>query len=429
MACDPSLAALFAWLGEPTGKVPGTQRGRTPMETLALLRPLWGLFGVTRLANVTGLDWIGIPVVMAVRPNSRTLAVSQGKGIDLDAAKASALMESLELWHAEHHRLPRRMASFAELAGEAAHQGGVEVLDPGELPRSQESLWHRERLIPWVRGIDLVSGLRTWVPYELVHADARLPQPKGSGSFTRNTNGLASGNNRAEAVLHALCELIERDAAALFELRPSVKIDRRVDLSSVTEAVPAQLLRQFDDANVDAMVWEMTSDLPIPTFQALILDRGAANALRPQPAAYGAGTHPSRGIALARALTEAAQSRLTHIAGSRDDLSRARYRSIQDAGVLTDFALVAAEKGNRRLDEAPTIEHDVVDDDVAHVVSALARAGIGPIVAVDLSIPELPITVVRLVVAHLEGAIDGPSYRAGARARAVIASEREAIGR
>jgi len=51
--------------------------------------------GITRVANVTGLDHVGIPVVMACRPNARGLAVSQGKGLTLDAAKASAVMESI----------------------------------------------------------------------------------------------------------------------------------------------------------------------------------------------------------------------------------------------------------------------------------------------------------------------------------------------
>ena len=57
--------------------------------------------GITRIANITGLDRLGIPVVMVCRPNSRSIAVSQGKGLTLDAAKASGLMESVETFHAE----------------------------------------------------------------------------------------------------------------------------------------------------------------------------------------------------------------------------------------------------------------------------------------------------------------------------------------
>lgn len=71
--------------------------------------------GITRLANVTGLDVIGIPVVMACRPLSRSLAVAQGKGLDLASAKASALMESVKGYHSQHIDLPLRLASLDEL--------------------------------------------------------------------------------------------------------------------------------------------------------------------------------------------------------------------------------------------------------------------------------------------------------------------------
>src|SRR5207244_5110666 len=93
----------------------GTHRTIVPEETLRKVRPLMPVMGITRIANVTGLDCIGIPVVMVCRPNSRALAVAQGKGLDLDAAKASGLMESVEAYHAERITLPLKLASQEEL--------------------------------------------------------------------------------------------------------------------------------------------------------------------------------------------------------------------------------------------------------------------------------------------------------------------------
>ena len=61
----------------------GTHRLVAPNATLERVRPFMAVMGITRVANVTGLDTIGIPVVMVVRPNSRSLAVSQGKGLNL----------------------------------------------------------------------------------------------------------------------------------------------------------------------------------------------------------------------------------------------------------------------------------------------------------------------------------------------------------
>lgn len=90
----------------------GTHRSAAPTKTIARLLPYLSDMGITRIANVTGLDRIGIPVVMVTRPNSRSVSVSQGKGLDLDAAKASALMEAVEVWHAEQVDLPMIYGSY-----------------------------------------------------------------------------------------------------------------------------------------------------------------------------------------------------------------------------------------------------------------------------------------------------------------------------
>src|SRR4051812_20202893 len=72
-----------------------------PSVTRARLRGRLGDYGITRVANVTGLDRLGVPVLMAIRPNSRSLTVSQGKGVETDAAWVSGVMEAIELAHAE----------------------------------------------------------------------------------------------------------------------------------------------------------------------------------------------------------------------------------------------------------------------------------------------------------------------------------------
>ena len=45
----------------------------SPEETLARMTPLMPVLGITRIADVTGLDHIGVPVVMVTRPNARVV--------------------------------------------------------------------------------------------------------------------------------------------------------------------------------------------------------------------------------------------------------------------------------------------------------------------------------------------------------------------
>src|SRR5213079_3170791 len=107
----------------------GTHRSASLDDTLKRAMPLAPVMGITRVANVTGLDSVGIPVVMVCRPNSRSVAVSQGKGIDLASARASGLMEAVELYHAETITLPLRLATYEELR----YQHNVVEVD--DLPR------------------------------------------------------------------------------------------------------------------------------------------------------------------------------------------------------------------------------------------------------------------------------------------------------
>src|SRR4051795_3255656 len=184
----------------------GAHRAASPSETLARVRNLMARMGITRLGNITGLDRIGIPVAVAVRPNSRSVSVSQGKGLDREQAMASALMEACEGYHAEEIG-PVRTTAYRELAGRAA------VVDPAALPASGRDFDERAP-IDWSLGWDLLQAELCWVPAELVHTDyTRDPD----GFFLAGSNGLASGNHPVEAVIAAICELIERDGLALWQ--------------------------------------------------------------------------------------------------------------------------------------------------------------------------------------------------------------------
>src|SRR5262249_31766815 len=121
-------------MSQPKKFQAGTHRTVSPAETLERFMPLMPRLGITRLADITGLDCIGLPVYVSVRPTSRALSTSQGKGFDDASAKASALMESIETWHAERVRVPLVHDSYAALrrAGEAA-------VEPTRLPLTPRS--------------------------------------------------------------------------------------------------------------------------------------------------------------------------------------------------------------------------------------------------------------------------------------------------
>ncbi len=408
-------------MSNPTLKVfrCGTHRTIDPRETVERILGLAPIFGITRVANVTGLDVIGLPVVMVTRPNSRSLAVSQGKGLDLAAARASGLMEAIELWHAERIDRPVRLATHNQLR--FSHR----IATIGGLPRCSGASFHDELKTLWIEGVDLPTGEPVLLPYELVHMDTTRPMPPGSGCFAFSSNGLASGNHRLEAISHALCEVIERDANTVAEMGgEAAEAATRVDLDTVDDPLCREVLDLYARAGVLVGVWDITSDLGVPAFRALVMDR-EADPFQIRGAGGGMGCHPSRGVALLRALTEAAQSRLTTIAGARDDMPLKKYESWRDADALERLRRnVVQAAAPRDFRTAPDFSGETFEEDLAALLERLAAAGLSEVIAVDLTHPALQLPVVRVVVPGLETSRDIPGWLPGARAHAMAAKAR-----
>ncbi len=168
------------------------------------------------------------------------------------------------------------------------------------------------------------------------------------------------------------------------------------------------------------VVWEITSDVGVAAFRCAIADR-VPNPYRPLPPAGGMGCHPAREIALLRALTEAAQSRLTLVAGARDDMQSQRLTPVNQARACARIEHWRTEPGPlRRFDDVPTRDSACFEADIAWVLSRLRRAGLGEVVVVDLTRPEFGVPVVRVVVPGLEILHDMPGYSPGQRARMAL---------
>ncbi|WP_437757059.1 YcaO-like family protein [Sorangium sp. So ce1389] len=396
----------------PKGFRAGTHRQVEPEETLRRVRRLMPVMGITRVANVTGLDNIGIPVVMVCRPNSRSLSVSQGKGLDLQTAQASGLMESVESYHAERIDLPLKMASYEELR--YTHR----VVEVEALPRIAGAQFHAHLPILWIEGYDLLQREPVWVPFEVVHTNYTVAVHRTMVGFVASSNGLASGNGVLEAISHGLCEAVERDATTLWRQRSAgSRAATRIELESIPEGDCRGVLDMYAQADVAVGVWEITSDIGIPAFLCKICDR-RDNPLRRLGVTEGMGCHPVREIALLRALTEAAQSRLTQIAGSRDDRYPGQYVRQRDPNITAAAREELERPGPRRaFAEGPTFHADTFNADVAWELERLRAAGVTRAIAIELTRPELGIPVVRVVVPGLEPLSGDRSYVPGARAR------------
>jgi YcaO-like protein with predicted kinase domain len=393
----------------------GTHRSRSPEETLAAYEPLMSRFGIVRLANVTGLDNIGLPVYVSIRPNSRSLSVSQGKGVDRASAKASALMESIEMWHAERVSVPMRHESYLAL------RASEPVVDITELPLKKGSQLRLDVPMLFVQGYDLCKSAPVWVPHESVTTN--FVKTRSEDTFVLSSNGLASGNHPLEAIVHGLCEVIERDALSLWNTSGAEATKaRQIRMETVVDPCCVSTLRLLAQAGVGAVAWDITSDVGIPAHAVTIFEESATPGWRSVGMFSGYGCHLSPEVSLMRALSEAVQSRLTMISGSRDDMFYKDYLNCTNEDdrqqFMTSFAEPPPQLDARSRQSLAT---DTFEGDVAVLLSALERVGIKSVAVVDLSREDVGIPVVKVVVPGLEGIGIARSYVPGKRARAQMA--------
>lgn len=324
---------------------------------------------------------------------SASLSVTQGKGLTLDAAKVSGLMEAIEHYHAETLTGTTCIASERELGMECVSGARLS----GRLPR-----FSANRRIQWLLGERVGSGRATWIPFDLVHLDLRVDGPGSFPCFVPNSNGLASGNCRDEAVVHALSELIERHATAEFyDLPVSEQERRRLVLGSVLDADCRNLIEKLQRNQLAVTLWDLTSVLEVPCFLCELL--GENESFRPIPAARGFGCHVESGVALARAICEAAQSRVTAIAGSRDDLFPANELALRlsERATRQQWALRAAVPPQRLFRAIPTRDFADFRAERDWLLGTLARHGFEEPASIDLSKPGWPCAVVRVVAPGL----------------------------
>jgi len=279
-----------------------------------------------------------------------------------------------------------------------------ECVHPTEIVVPTVREFSEDLVLEWVCGYDLLNTRETFVPLNAVICPYR--SQNGSMLFYASTNGLASGNTLTEALCHAMCEVIERDAQAISgarsQIRPLIRdllgletgttnahsANRQIALEGLpaSRGHPNHETQEGWSQRISA---DLTSTAGIATIDCTVVEQrsdGSADAYG------GCGSHPDSRVALLRAITEAAQSRITCIQGGREDLPQImRHKTCREVGDLfSDGDCISFR-------DLPTFEHDYIDQDVELLLSRLPLYGLRQVIAFDMTHPDVGLPVVRIV--------------------------------
>lgn len=369
----------------------GTHRIISPKETIAKYEDKIKIAGITRVTDITDLDRVGIPVYSAIRPTSEegSISVYSGKGLTKEHAHASAIMEGFERYSGE-----KQTQDITEIGTIEEVENPID-LESLNLDKNITNL--DEIKLEWTKSIDIISEKEFSVPSNGIFHP--YTTNNSQTLFKSNTNGLASGNNLEESILHGIFEVVERDAWSIFELTKKNK--KEIPKESIDSELINPLLDKFKKESIDIKLLDITADINIPTIAAISDDT-----LLKDPAllTLGVGTHLNPEIAVIRALTEVAQSRVTQIHGAREDTVRADF--MRKAGYermkRINKHYFGEEENFIDFNEIENKSTKSVKEDILTSKKELQKADIKEILYTDLTRNELNIPVSRVIIPTLE---------------------------
>jgi ribosomal protein S12 methylthiotransferase accessory factor len=382
----------------------GVERSVHPRVTIRRALGVVNKIGVTRVADVTGLDRLGIPNYMTVRPRDLGPGITyyNGKGTTPVDAHAGALMEAVERHGGEYCHYKITVGCYCELKRRFVCVNPEDVIVPQVAP------YLADQPMEWVTGYDVINERESLVPLNFVicpYHSLEFPT-----LFFASSNGLASGNTLTEALGHALCEVIERDAESMslarLQIAPTVshllhdgakeQVRHKqpyLRLSTLPRRART-LVGKMEGAGLKVLVRDLTSTAGIATFDCAVVGDGKDGF----GAAHGGyGTHPDARVAVLRALTEAAQSRITCIQGGREDLPQV-MRQKMEVPDSTSFEYEETINFN----DVPSVQNQYIDDDVRLMLRGLANSGLSQVIAFDMTHPDVGLPVVRVIVPRAE---------------------------
>ena len=271
-------------------------------------------FAISRVADLTGLDRIGVPVYACSRVLSQSIAIHSGKGITSEASRAGAILEAIEFEVAEAPTGKFSVASASDINPE--ERLAIEDCFP-----TRSSIVNNLTPLAWEEATNIQNGSVRLIPSDLVWLVCRIKhQPLMH--LQMGSNGLASGGSLEDAILGGLYEIIERDAWTLHQylLDYCGVMPKRTPLVNLPQRLET-LVRKIEGAGVKLHLFEITNDYSVPVYSAILLDRTGNCA----GTFGGYGAHLNAEIAAVRAITEAIQGRASYISGARDDLFRRQF--------------------------------------------------------------------------------------------------------
>jgi YcaO-like protein with predicted kinase domain len=348
-------------------------------------------FGISRVAELTGLDSASLPVYTCVRALSDTVSIHSGKGLEGPFSRAGALMEAIEFEVGEHPKGDWRIARAIDLEPDS-------YVPLDECFPTRSSILNGLTPLAWEEVTNVQNGTKKLIPSDLVWLVTRI-KDQSLMYVQMGSNGMASGGTLEDAILSGVYETIERDAWTLNQfLLDSGMLLTRCPLVTVSPKIET-CIRKIEGANLGLHLFDITTDYKIPVFSAIILDLSGQCA----GTFGGYGCHLNAEIAALRAITEAAQARCCYISGARDDLFRRQFLLMKRMDQHKLHAMFNELPVGSPLSEYRNLDFPDVRTELRYLLKLIRQFGVSDVFVKDMgSCLDGAVHVVRVISPQLE---------------------------
>ena len=362
-----------------------SQRIVSPSATLKRFANKAKMCGITRIGDISCLDITCLPVATAIRPMAKTLQVSNGKGLTIESAKVSAMMEGIEIYHAESSK------------GLETHKQSQDKYEDNSNYYMQENNSWRRINSEWLNGKHYYYGKikRVFVSEidVLMYNTVNL----------NTSNGLASGNCYEEAVVHGLYELIERDAIVNNQ---KSEVHKFMDLTTVQNREIKQYIKQIEDSGSEIFCRRLMHRSGLYIYETTIVNMSMPNQLTAIVKGYGC--HQMMSIALLRALTEAIQSRTTAIHATREDVVKLKKLYVRhptlDENLMNTIQKIRKIKKVAFDNKEVEISHDKnIKQIMEELIYTINKTMKRPCLTIELTREGIGVPVVKCIIPDING--------------------------
>ncbi|PID75098.1 MAG: hypothetical protein CSA20_02915 [Deltaproteobacteria bacterium] len=360
----------------------------SPQETLETFYSRVAALDLKIVNSVKRIDSgrLGIPVYFSVCGEDAAALTGtkkqMGKGASPQQAEASACMELVERFSFFAYK--NEETNFFIGDYQQALASGHPVLDLQYLLQSVDDKETSSKTLAsllegipmqWAWGLNVTTGQQLLVPFSWFFA-------------INEFNGSSAGNTLEEAALQGLCEVVERHVCALVN-RQKRQVPK-IAPASLKNPVAKELVRLFQDRNIELQLYDFSLDTGISTVAALAIDRTTF----PQRSeiVFTAGTSPDPAKAAIRAITEVAQ-----LAGDFDTDSKYIASGLPKPASVDEVAYLSGGKKEVSIADIANLSDDNIKDEFLSCVAAIQKLAMDVLV-LDVSDERLNIPACYVIV-------------------------------